>query len=112
MREYLTLVGPALRVLALTCSFLACDIGGPSPVPPVTQQDQPSTCRREEVPRYLELREPYVQQARHTYPDARSRYEAGLPSGHRFFLTTALRQPNGGAELVFIEVSQIKGGIV
>jgi len=52
---------------------------------------------------------PLVAQARLSYPAAKQRYLAGLPSGHTFFLTTRLRDNVGNLEQVFIAVDSIRG---
>jgi uncharacterized protein YegJ (DUF2314 family) len=51
---------------------------------------------------------PYIQQAKKSYPDAKKRYLAGLPRGHRFAVVTKLHSP-GGEEAVFVTVTGIKG---
>jgi hypothetical protein len=51
---------------------------------------------------------PYREQARRSYPDAKRRYLAGLPPGHRLAVVTELRSP-GRFEAVFISVTQIEG---
>lgn len=49
-------------------------------------------------------------QARATYPDARRRFLAGLPEGHRLLVTTSLREAAGEEERVFVAVDRIEGG--
>ena len=51
---------------------------------------------------------PYIEQARKSYPDAKKRYLAGLPPGHRFSVVTKLHGP-GRMEAVFVTVTGIKG---
>lgn len=51
---------------------------------------------------------PYIEQARKSYPDAKKRYLAGLPSGQRFSVVTKLHSP-GREEAVFVTVTGIKG---
>jgi uncharacterized protein YegJ (DUF2314 family) len=51
---------------------------------------------------------PVIEQARKSYPDAKKRYLAGLPSGQRFSVVTKLQSP-GRTEAVFITVTAIKG---
>jgi uncharacterized protein YegJ (DUF2314 family) len=51
---------------------------------------------------------PYVERARKSYPDAKKRYLAGLPRGHRFSVVTKLHSP-GHEEAVFVTVTGIKG---
>lgn len=52
---------------------------------------------------------PYVARARATYPAARARYQAGLPPGHTFFVTTRLADSRGRLEQVFVAVDSIVG---
>jgi hypothetical protein len=58
--------------------------------------------------RLFALLEPCVAKARATYPAARDRYIAGLPSGHYFFVTTRLRDAAGRVEQAFIAVDSIR----
>ena len=64
-----------------------------------------TSSEREELERAIA---PYIEQARKSYPDARKRYLAGLPPGHRFFVVTKLHSP-GRVEAVFVTVTGIKG---
>jgi hypothetical protein len=50
---------------------------------------------------------PHVQKAKATYPDAKSRYLAGLPPQQTFFVTTLLRDGQGHFEYVFVVVQRI-----
>ena len=56
------------------------------------------------------LMEPYIDQARATYPSARDRFLAGLPPQHSFFAVTRLRDSEGHSEQVFIAIDQIRNG--
>jgi hypothetical protein len=58
------------------------------------------------------LMAPYVQMARRSYFDARARFQKGLPSGDRFFITTRIFDPQGNFQQVFVEVSNISNGKV
>jgi hypothetical protein len=51
---------------------------------------------------------PYIAQARASWPQARQRYLAGLPTHQTFFVTTMLRDDLGKREQVFIAVEGIK----
>jgi len=51
---------------------------------------------------------PYIEQAKKSYPDAKKRYLAGLPTKHRFAVVTKLHGP-GGEEAIFVTVTAIKG---
>lgn len=55
---------------------------------------------------------PYVSQAKASYPQARSRFLAGLPSGERFFVVTRVGGPDGKWEQAFIRVQSIVDGKV
>ena len=64
-----------------------------------------TSAERDEMERAIA---PYIEQARKSYPDAKKRYLAGLPSGHRFSVVTKLRS-QGRVEAVFVTVTGIKG---
>ena len=53
--------------------------------------------------------EPFVRQARATYPAVRTRFYARLPAGHTLFITTRLRDVHGREEQVFVAVDTIAG---
>jgi len=54
--------------------------------------------------------QPYIAQARATWPQARQRYLAGLPPRHAFFVTTLLVDTDDRREQVFIAVDAIHDG--
>ena len=54
--------------------------------------------------------QPYIAQARATWPKARQRYLAGLPPRHSFFVTTLLVDNQDRREQVFIAVESIQDG--
>lgn len=54
--------------------------------------------------------QPYIAQARATWPNARQRYLAGLPRGHSFFVTALLVDNQDRREQVFIAVDSIGDG--
>lgn len=58
------------------------------------------------------LMAPYVQMARRSYRDAKARFQKGLPSGERFFITTRIFDPQGNFQQVFVEVTNISNGKV
>lgn len=64
-----------------------------------------TSAERDELERAIA---PYVERARKSYPQAKKRYLAGLPTGHRFSVLTKLHSP-GRVEAVFVTVSGIKG---
>ena len=51
--------------------------------------------------------EPYVLQARRTYPDAKRRFLIGLPRRHTLFVTARLRDRDGLIEQAFVAVDTI-----
>ncbi len=55
------------------------------------------------------LRQPYIDEAIKTYPNAKARFHAGLPIGYRFFVTVDLREYNIH-ENAFMAVSSISEG--
>jgi uncharacterized protein YegJ (DUF2314 family) len=75
-------------------------------------EDKPIQVKSEELRRYEEAIKPYVEKALKTYPQAKKRFLAGLPRGHTFYLTTQLRDKAGRHEQTFIEVREIKDGII
>jgi uncharacterized protein YegJ (DUF2314 family) len=54
--------------------------------------------------------QPYIAQARATWPEARKRYLAGLPPRHTFFVTALLTDRDDRREQVFIAVESIRDG--
>ena len=57
----------------------------------------------------LRVLEPYVRQARATYPSAKQRFLAGLPPRHTFFVTARLTDSLNHHEQVFLAVDSIVG---
>jgi hypothetical protein len=53
---------------------------------------------------------PYVAKARATYPQAKARFQAGLPQGYQFSVWLYLYDPDGTREGSFIDVKKIAGG--
>src|SRR5207253_8369315 len=56
--------------------------------------------------------QPYIAQARATWPDARQRYLAGLPPRHSFFVTALLVDKQDLREQLFIAVESIRDGLL
>lgn len=54
--------------------------------------------------------QPYIAQARASWPQARERYLAGLPPRHSFFVTALLVDESDRREQVFIAVETIRDG--
>jgi hypothetical protein len=78
---------------------------------PNAPQDQPVDARgKAEAEEYQAAIAPYVEKGRKTYPEAKTRYLAGLPTGHHFFAVTNLRDGSGTSEQVFVAVAGIKDG--
>jgi hypothetical protein len=78
---------------------------------PNVPADQPARAiTTDQAPRFDAAIAPYTEQARKTYPYAKARYLAGLPSGQTFFVTTRLTDRQGHFEGVFIRVTKIADG--
>jgi uncharacterized protein YegJ (DUF2314 family) len=77
---------------------------------PNAPTDQPQPISDTQVTAFQKAIQPFVTQARATYPDAKKRFLAGLPQGQVFFVTTNLRDAEGRFEQVFIRVTSIKNG--
>src|SRR2546423_9494270 len=56
--------------------------------------------------------QPYIAQARASWPQARQRYVSGLPPRHSFFVTALLVDNQDRREQVFIAVDGIRSGII
>lgn len=59
-----------------------------------------------------EAMRPYIEQARKTLPDAKTRYSKGLPKGQTFFVTIKLKNPDGRTEQSFIRVESWKADVI
>jgi uncharacterized protein YegJ (DUF2314 family) len=105
-----------MRVFFLSCLLLIASalLGqaqqpSPSPTPP---PDRPVSVTADEIKEFEESLKPYIENARQTYPDAKKRYLAGLPKGQWFSVTTKIFDEQGRFEGAFIEVKEIKDGII
>ena len=101
-------------LVALSSAILSCQVWAAEPV---LSQDAPPdkpalAATADEVDRMHKAMEPYVQEARKTYPDAKARFLKGLPAGESFFITTRLHDEEGRTEQVFIAVTSIENGTV
>jgi hypothetical protein len=76
-----------------------------------TPRDKPVIAETEEkLAAYDRAIAPYVAKARATYPDAKRRFLAGLPSGYHFSVRVPLVDRDGKREDSFIGVENISGG--
>ena len=98
----------AILFLAVTsCAHGRVKSGVSSPTNP--PPDQPVTVRSDpQLQKLMSAIEPYVKKARATYPQAKARFVAGLPSGSKFFATVQLHDAEGKMEQVFVQVDQIE----
>jgi hypothetical protein len=108
-----------LRVRSVCACFLSCllvalSVHAAEPVlSPNAPHDKPATASdAEETEKTQAAMQPYVEQARKTYPAAKKRFLKGLPKGQTFFLVTRLHDDAGRVEQVFIAVSAIEHGTV
>jgi len=105
-----------LKIFFLSCLLLIAfpllanaQQANPSPTPP---PDRPVAVTADEIKRFEESLKPYIEKARQTYPDAKRRFLAGLPKGQWFSVTAKIYDEQGRFEGVFIEVREIKDGII
>lgn len=101
-------------IVPVLCVVLSLEVSAAEPTlskdaPP----DKPALATTtDEVERMHKAMEPYVQEARKTYPAAKAKFLKGLPPGEHFFITTRLSDSEARVEQVFIAVSSIKEGTV
>ena len=81
-------------------------------IAPNAPRDKPVGAESAAVAHLDSAMQPYIAQARATYPAAKARYLAGLPAGQSFFITTRVTDPTGRWEQVFIAVDSIRGTTV
>lgn len=74
------------------------DYNGPQDTPREWKKDSAETMMR-----------PYIEEARRTYPQAKARFQSGLPAGYRFFVTVDLQEKNA-QENAFMAVRKISDG--
>jgi uncharacterized protein YegJ (DUF2314 family) len=105
-----------MRIFLLSCSLLiACSLSAGAQQPkssPTPPPDRPTEVTAAEIKQFEESLKPYIEKARQTYPDAKKRYLAGLPLGQWFSVTAKIYDEQGKFEQVFIEVKEIKDGLI
>jgi Uncharacterized protein conserved in bacteria (DUF2314) len=74
---------------------------------PNAPEDRPTRITSEELKTAII---PYIKQGQATYPAAKKRFLAGLPTGQHFFVVTKLQDSSGSSEQVFIFVAMIEDG--
>ena len=103
----------------LLCSALAIAfnvlshhaLAGSKTTETMTDYNGPADIPRQWGTEFERLRQPYVEKARKTYPEAKERFQAGLPKGYRFFVTVDFQEHNVH-ENGFLQVRQIAKGMV
>ncbi len=66
----------------------------------------------EQRKKFEAARQPHIEEAKKTYPEAKKRFLAGLAPKERFLITVELRDGKGLSEQAYIEVKEIKDGII
>jgi hypothetical protein len=79
---------------------------------PNAPQDRPITTDASQLAAFEAAIAPHVAEAKRTYPAAKRKFLAGLPTGQSFFVTTRLRDGTGAFEQVFIAVRSIEDGTI
>lgn len=100
----------SLVVVALLLASATCFAQDPK-LSPDAPEDKPASLTSEWLSKFETAIAPYVAQAKATYPQAKSKFLAGLPEGQSFFVTTRLRR-NGLVEQVFVAVRSIDGDTI
>lgn len=103
MRMHPSLVA-AWMGLALAGVVVRADPAGPA--------DRPHEVTAQELADLDHAMAPVVARAMAGYPDAKRRYEAGLPRGQTFYVTTRLRDDTRRWEQVYVQVESIRDGFV
>jgi hypothetical protein len=97
----------AVAILSLAWNPL---VGQEPHVSPNAPPDKPVAVSKDEERRRLEAAlQPYIAQARTTYPQAKARYLKGLPPGQSLFVTVRLADAAGRSEMVFLAVDSLRG---
>ena len=99
-------------VFSCTAVGFSQEPGKLTPLAPNAPKDQSHTLKSKDEQKFDEAIKPHVEEARKTYPGAKARFLAGLPPKHVFFVTTRLHDSEGHWEQVFIEVKEIKDGMI
>ena len=81
-------------------------------VAPNAPKDKPVDATEAQVLQIEAAIKPYIEKARATYPQAKARFQNGLPPKHSFFVTARLYDSSKRFEQVFIAVSEIKEGTI
>ena len=102
------LIAAALAFATTLACVSDSDRSGRSQFP----EDQPITCAPGKGMALWEAIQPYVAEARETYPEAKARWQLGLPAGQRFFITALFHHSETEVEQVFVLVDQIQDGVV
>jgi hypothetical protein len=78
----------------------------------VLSDDPVSSSSAKDASAVEEAIKPYVEQARKTYPEAKTRFTAGLPAKQSFYVVTRLKDEKGRLEQVFVRVDKIEDGYI
>jgi hypothetical protein len=101
----------ALRIFATSVLLFGTGAGAQQ-LAPNAPPDQPVQANRQQVEAMERAIQPYIAQARATYPQAKARFLAGLPPKEVFFVTVLLRDSSGQVEQTFLAVRSIQGSRV
>ena len=107
-----------MRLLRRLTAVAWCLAAGCASVPRPTVvidkgiEDHPYQIASGDRAEYQRQIQPAIDEARRTYPAARSKFLAGLPEGSHFFLTVRLLDSAGDSEQLFVLVDAIRHGTV
>ena len=75
--------------------------------------DQPrSVASSTDLAQWMAWMQPCIRAARASYPEARERFQNGLPEGHLFEVAVRLRDSEAHIEQVFVRVVQVDGPLI
>lgn len=94
---------PAL-LLAISAPALHAQVSNAPRDRPVAFPDDTAAAR------FFAGMQPYVDEARSTYPAAKERFVRGFPAGHVFFVTARVHDARGRMEQLFVRVERIEAG--
>jgi uncharacterized protein YegJ (DUF2314 family) len=103
--KFKKLVSTIALIICCACGAYAQDDAGYA-----TPEDKAAA--KAEQKKYEEALKPHLEEAKKTYPDARKRFLAGLAPGERFLITLELKDEKGIPEKLYVEVGNIKDGVI
>jgi hypothetical protein len=102
--------GTSILRAGVLVAVLAAPVQAYAQLAPNAPADKPIPATSEQARRMDAAIAPYIEHARKTYPEAKARYLAGLPTGETLYATARVTDPQGHFEVVFVRVTKIADG--